>query len=76
MEIPCGVVGVILNSDKSGHNVRVVDDGGNTGSYLVFEWWHGSNGLNDAGAFDAWVEDQASLLCYFQEMKWQIQWLT
>ena len=75
MEIPCGVVGVINNSEKAGHKVRVADDAETTGGFLIYEWWTGSNGPNEAGAFDGWVEDRGALRRYFEEAGWQVQWL-
>ena len=75
MEIPCGVVGVIINSEKAGHKVRVADDAETTGGFVVCEWWTTSNGLNEAGAFDGWVEDRAALRSYFEEACWQVRWL-
>lgn len=75
MEVPCGVVGVILNSEKAGHRIRVANDAANTGGFLVYEWWSGSDGPNDAGAFDSWVEDKASLRRFVLETGWKVQWL-
>lgn len=69
-----GVVGVILNSDKLQHEVRIEDDRENTGGYLVFERWRGSRGPNGDGWFDAWVDDELALSQLLIEEGWQIRW--
>jgi hypothetical protein len=74
MNIPIDIEGLILNSTRIRHSVRVVDDRANTGGFLVFEWWSGSVGPNDNGAFDAWVENETALEQYFTESKWSVEW--
>ena len=72
--IPFGLVGAVTNSDRPGHRVRVQDDRENTGGFLIFEWWHGSNGPNESGAFDSWVQTQDDLISFIQHSGWQIDW--
>jgi hypothetical protein len=74
MSVPVGVKGRIVDPTKPGHFVRVEDDRVNTGGFLVYEWWQGSNGPNADGAHDSWVESEAALYQYFQESGWVIQW--
>lgn len=74
MSIPVGVVGTVANSDRSGYQVRVEEDRENTGGFFVFEWWDGSDGPNEHGAFDSWVETADHLQAYFQEAGWQVDW--
>lgn len=75
MEIPLEIVGTILNSHHIGHQVRVSDDSENTGGFLIFEWWRGSNGPNAGNAFDSWVENREDLEKYFQESGWEVKWI-
>lgn len=75
MNVPYGVVGAIQNSEKPGHRVKVVDDTDNTGGYVILEWWNGSEGPNDGGAFDSWVENHAWLKRFVEEAGWEIEWL-
>lgn len=74
MSIPVGVVGAVANSVRAGHRVRVEEDRENSGGFLVFEWWDGSDGPNEPGAFDSWVETADHLQAYFQEAGWQVDW--
>ena len=76
--IPVGVVGRVLNSDHSGHMVRVDDDSANTGGFLLFERWDGSDGPNHGqcfgGWFDNWVANESELEDFFINADWQIHW--
>jgi hypothetical protein len=72
--IPVGVTGEILDGEHRGMKVRVEDDSGNTGGYLIFQWWSGSQGPNADGAFDDWVENEEQLKAYFEESNWRLAW--
>lgn len=72
--IPIGVEGRIENSGHAGHRVLVLDDQENSGGFLILEWWAGSAGPGANGAFDAWVENSASLTGFFSESGWDVQW--
>jgi hypothetical protein len=74
MDIRAGVRGRIINSSQREHWVRVDDDAGNTGGFLVFEWWEGSDGPNANYAFDSWAETRADLKRFFQGAGWQVMW--
>jgi hypothetical protein len=74
MNIPTDTVGAVLNSVKPGHRIRVVDDSGNTGGFLVYEWWEGSDGPDEFGGFDSWVQDEDSLQRLFAEAGWLVSW--
>ena len=74
MKIPIGVAGAVLNSKHPGHRVRVADDTENTGGFLIFEWWDGSDGPNENRAFDSWVESREVLEAYFIEAGWEVEW--
>jgi len=76
MKILIDTIGTVLNSTESGHKVKVVDDSSNTGGFLIYEWWEGSDGLNEQGAFDCWVQDQYALRSFFDEAEWIIEWST
>ena len=74
MSIPIGIEGRIENSEHPSHVVLVQNDIVNTGGFLVLESWAGSNGPNENGAFDSWVENIAALEQFFTESGWVIQW--
>jgi len=74
-DIRIGIVGTVTNSSRRGHQVRIVDDAEATGGFLVYEWWTGSDGPNQAGAFDDWVPDRAALERFLHESQWQVTWL-
>lgn len=62
MSIPIGVVGRVPGSVHSNHFVRVEDDRKQTGGFLIFHWWDGSENV-----FDDWVL-ASDLDRYFEEM--------
>lgn len=74
MKIPLHIDGRVLNASHPDHFVRVVDDHGNTGGFLVYERWKGSDGPNEEGAFDSWVESEKALERFFTESKWLVEW--
>ncbi len=74
VRFPVGVEGEILNSDRTGHIVTVADDNVNTGGFLIFERWSGSNGPNAKGAFDSWVQTEADVGKFFAEAGWMVAW--
>lgn len=74
MTIPLDIDGRILNASLPEHFVRVADDRANTGGFLVYERWNGSNGPNESGAFDSWVQSEEALEHFFAESKWTIEW--
>jgi hypothetical protein len=69
-----GRFGIITNSEHHNHRVRVVDDSVNTGGFLVYEWWDGSNGPNENHAIDNWVENLEGLESYFREWGVSVEW--
>jgi hypothetical protein len=75
MTVSVGVQGHILNSNRSGHMVRVEDDRPGSGGYLIFERWRGSDGPNGSGEFDSWVSNEAALAAFFAEAGWHVEWL-
>ena len=74
MNVPLGSIGRVTNSTLPGHCVRVDDDHDNTGGFLIFEWWIGSNGPNERGAFDSWVETLAGVVAFIEASDWEIDW--
>lgn len=74
MTIKLDRLGRITNSLQGNHRIKVCDDQSNTGGFLIYEWWDGSNGPNLEGAFDSWVQDLASAEAYLQESQFEIAW--
>jgi len=72
--IPIGVVGVVENGSRPGMRVRVEDDSAASGGIFIFQWWDGSDGPNEGGAFDDWVESLADLEAYWIESGWSVRW--
>jgi hypothetical protein len=74
IKIPFGILGRVLNGEHPNMMIRVDDDAENTGGFLIYQWWDGSNGPNEHGAFDNWVETQAKLERFFEQSGWLIEW--
>jgi hypothetical protein len=74
MSVRFGVEGRLTNSERSGHRVRVEDDRAATGGFLIYEWWHDSNGPNGGGAYDSWVEAYDDVVAFFKEFAWAVEW--
>ena len=74
MQIPIGAIGTIINSGKAAHRVRVSDDADDTGGFLIYEWWDGSDGPNEHQGSDSWVETQDDLQRFFAGSGWQVDW--
>ena len=74
MDLRIGVIGDIVNSGRTAHCVEIKDDAQHTGGFLIVEWWDGSNGPNEHGAFDGWVENRKDLERYVRESNWKIRW--
>jgi hypothetical protein len=72
--VEIGCVGMVMGSKHPNHRVRVVDDAANTGGFLIYEWWDGSNGPNENHAFDNWVESREGLDSYFLEWGVNVEW--
>jgi hypothetical protein len=73
-DIKIGVVGVVTNGGHPGMRIRIEDDSENTGGYLIYQWWEGSDGPNAQGAFDDWVETADDLRKFLGEEGWVIEW--
>ena len=74
MTIPLNIEGRITNSHQVRHTVKVLDDKAASGGFLVYEWWQESDGPNENGSFDSWVENEAALERFFVESGWVVKW--
>ena len=74
MKIQMAVVGRVINSDKENHLIRIENDAQNTGGFLIFEKWVGSDGPNTREWFDSWIKDEASIERFIAESGWEIEW--
>jgi hypothetical protein len=72
--IPIGVEGKVTNASQPGLMIRVEDDAENTGGFLIYQWWEGSDGPNEQGAFDDWVESVEDLQRFFTHKGWSVLW--
>ena len=72
--VEIGRIGTVSGSEHANHRVRVVDDVANSGGFLIYEWWDGSNGPNENHAFDNWVENREHLESYFREWGVNVEW--
>ena len=66
-----GKIGKIVSGEETSRFVKVVDDSGSTGGFLILT----AEDLEFRNGFDAWVLDEAALTRYFQESGWLIEWL-
>lgn len=67
-------IGKILEGDDLGSFVKVVDDTKNTGGYLILVSLNESFDVGFDVGFDGWVEDWESLVKYFEESRWKVDW--
>lgn len=72
--VKINAIGTIVNSEHSGHQIRVMYDAEKTGGYFIFEWWDDSDGLNPSSAFDSWVETLEGVSRFIAESGWNIHW--
>ena len=70
MEIKVGEVGKIVTGVELGHYVKVIDDGVNTGGFLILT--AAKSDMRDG--FDSWVENREMLQRFFVEAGWTIEW--
>lgn len=69
-EIKIGVVGRIVAGDDVGRYLKVIDDGRNTGGFLVIT----SDSPDFVDGYDDWVESRSALEEYFLESSWRVEW--
>jgi hypothetical protein len=70
-DVQIGVLGRILEGTETGRVVEVIDDGPNTGGYLIFTY---ADMDRSPEVFDGWVESRPDVDRYFEESGWQIDW--
>jgi hypothetical protein len=68
-----GRKGKIIAGDQAGWFVLVQDDQANTGGFLILTSPDVS--FKAAQGFDNWVEKIEDLRGYFENEKWEIEWL-
>jgi hypothetical protein len=68
---PLGVVGKIVSGHDAGLYVKVIFDLGDTDGYYVLT----SNKYDFSVGFDDWIESKESLIKYFAESGWVVDWL-
>ena len=73
-DIRIGIVGIVTNGEYPNMRIRIEDDSENTGGFLIYQWWEGSNGPNAQNAFDDWVETKDTLGKYLAESGWVVEW--
>lgn len=71
LTIKIGNIGKIVKGDDVGNFVKIIDDSQNTGGFLIIT---SANQAFEEG-YDDWVENEESLIKYFTESKWEIEWL-
>lgn len=69
--IKVGVVGRIISGEEQGRYVRIQKLPDDPPSYLVLTATD-RNFEREGG--DAWVEDESSLIQFFEESRWVVQW--
>jgi len=70
MSIQIGVVGKIISGDEKGRYVKIIDDDKNTGGYLILT----STYPNFSDGYDNWVQDHETLVRFFEESRWIVDW--
>ena len=70
-ELPVGVLGEIVAGTDTGRFVEIVDDGENTGGFLIVTY---ADADRSPVVFDAWVESIIEVEMYFEESGWSVRW--
>ena len=73
MKIRIGVVGRVLNGERAGQYVQIVDDSGETGGFYIL--YCAEPSFSSADVFDDWLESKEDLTRYFVEDDCSVAWL-
>lgn len=71
MDIRIGQIGKIISGDDCGMYLKIMDDSDSTGGYLILT----SFNIDMSDGFDNWTESYATLVQYFVESDWVIEWV-
>ena len=71
--IEINAIGKILEGDTTGWYVLIKEDFENTGGYLILISKDPS--FSSGEGLDYWVETYDNLKGFFEESKWQIDWM-
>ena len=70
MEIKVGEIGKIVAGEELGSYIKVIDDGANTGGFLILT----AEAPDMTDGFDSWVENKEMLQRFFEEAGWTVEW--
>lgn len=70
MDIKINVVGKVIKGDGVGSFIKILDDSESTGGVIILF----SEDDTFSQVFDGWVEDYKSLVAFFAETDWVIEW--
>ena len=73
-KIPIGVQGRVINAPQQGLTLLLENDSQNTGGFLIYQWWNGSQGPNEHGAFDDWVASLDGVEQFIANNGWSVDW--
>ncbi len=71
-DLRVATLGRISAGDEVGRVVEVLDDGANTGGFLIFTY---ADLDRSPEVFDAWVESIVDVELYFDDRGWQVEWV-
>jgi hypothetical protein len=71
-DLRVGTLGRIPAGDEAGRVVEVVDDGANTGGFVIFTY---ADLNRSPEVFDVWVESIVDVDLYFDDRGWQVEWV-
>jgi hypothetical protein len=71
-DLRVATLGRISAGDEAGRVVEVIDDGANTGGFLIFTY---ADLDRSPEVFDAWVQSVVDVELYFDDRGWQIEWV-
>ena len=70
MDIKINVVGKVIKGDGVGSFIKILDDSESTGGFIILF----AEDSTFSQVFDGWVEDYKSLVGFFIESDWVIEW--
>ncbi|WP_250444145.1 hypothetical protein [Actinotalea sp. C106] len=71
-QLRIGALGRIAAGDDAGRFVEVVDDSECSGGFLILTY---DTAHRSGNAYDSWVESIVDVNLYFDESRWEVEWL-
>lgn len=71
-DLRLSTLGKITAGDEAARVVEVIDDGQNTGGFLIFTY---ADAARSPEVFDVWLPSIVDVELYFDDRGWEVEWL-